>query len=174
MSQTELVISRAGFPPFSARGVIQTLEPLLCGEMRRTIDGRLVYTGLEGHKKYRSMVRCEDKTALSLGNIWRGSEVGVACLSTLIQEISGDKEACIPLLRPAVPGSVIVYDEQQNVYGSVLETGNESARLTGEGPMPQKLYLAYRPFLMMRLIKFKVLTDEWGGKVGWQMDLEEV
>jgi hypothetical protein len=32
----------------------------------------------------------------------------------------------------------------------------------------------YRPQLIMRVISYSIQTDEYGGAVGWQLDLEEV
>lgn len=32
----------------------------------------------------------------------------------------------------------------------------------------------YRPVLTMMVVDFKIETDEWGAKVGWQAELEEV
>lgn len=174
MSQTDLVISRAGFPPFSARGVTQTLEPLLCGEMRRTIDGRLVYTGLSNHQKYKSLILCEDKAALAMGSLWRGAEVKVSCIASLTQECQGQKGDTVVLMRPAVLGSIRLYDESHQRYEVRLEENGTVVTFTGSGDYPDKLYLTYRPLLKMRILTFKILTDEWGGKGGWRMTLEEI
>lgn len=174
MSQTDLVISRIGFPPFSARGVTQTLEPLLCGEARRTIDGRLVYTGLPSHEKYKSLVLCEDKAVLAMGSLWRGAEVEVSCVAFLTQECRGRKGDTLALARPAVVGSVRLYDEARQRYEARLEESGTTVTLTGEGTYPNTFYLSYRPLLKMRILTFKFLADEWGGKEGWRMTLEEI
>jgi hypothetical protein len=68
---------------------------------------------------------------------------------------------------------VIVMDEnrQEKEIESVTE---RIVRIRDRQQEPDKWYVFYRPSLAMRVISYKLLTDEWGFSGGWQLDLEEV
>lgn len=107
--ESELILSRGGFPPLSARGCVQHLMPVETGALRRTINGGLVYTGKTGTHKYRSLISCEDKASLALEGLWRGSEVRVGCIQRLWQKVAG-REAFLE--RDPVIGSIFVTTAQ--------------------------------------------------------------
>ena len=174
MYESELILDRVGFPPFSARHCHQTLVPLMTGDLRRTVNGQLVYTGREEHHKFQSTIQCQDRSCPSLEGIWRGSLVRVGCIQRLSQEIKSphDMEK-ITLNRDPVENSVIAMDECQQQKEIQSVTGR-TVILVDRQEQSNTLYIFYRPYLQMRVTGYKLVTDEWGFSGGWQLDLEEV
>jgi hypothetical protein len=75
-------IDEVGVPPYSARGVTQTLEPI-SAQMRRTINGDLVDLGATQFRKYRSTVTCTDMDSPAIDGIWPGMTINVSCIPEL-------------------------------------------------------------------------------------------
>lgn len=171
MFETELILERVGFPPFSARNCQQTLTPLSTGDFRRTVNGQLVYTGHSGHHKYYSTIQCQDQTIPSFDHIWRGSIISVGCIQRLSQDAKVNQK--IFLERDPVPHSVYVIDENREEF-EIESVVNREVTLKEKVEEGQKRYIFYCPSLQMRLINFKLLTDEWGKTNGWQLELEEI
>ncbi|WP_010297185.1 hypothetical protein [Candidatus Odyssella thessalonicensis] len=163
--ETELVISRSGFPPLSARGCMQELIPLAMGQFRRTVNGDLVFLGTNG-KKYKTTISCEDKAVVATDGLEVGMVVDVNCIQRLWQRCTGGKAI---LERSPAPGSIHVIDEHHNALPIICFDGQE---LTLASDQP--CFVSYRPILTMRIIRYILKTDEWGIKTGWQMELEEV
>ena len=159
--ETELVIEGVGFPPLSARACVQTLSPLEAGRFERTINGELIYTGNLKHQKYQSTITCQHKTSLALEGLWRGSIVQVECLQRLWQQANQGR--VIPE-RSMVPGSVLC------LGGYIRNVETKEILVKGEG----EIFVSYRPKLTMIVVKFSLLTDEWGLVCGWNLHLEEV
>ena len=171
--QTQLIINRGGFPPFSARGCRQVLQPRLTGELRRTINGELHYTGQKHHHKYISTITCHDKTVPALEGLWRGELVKVACIQHLWQEVDvqNNNKITVKLERHAVQESVNVIDE----VGREIAFNHQqpdSVEINNQEKC-NKVYVCYRPYLQMYITKFHVHTDEWDQKCEWRLDLEE-
>ena len=169
--ETVLTLGGAQLPPFSARGCTQTLTPLPMGELRRTVNGNLIHIGAEKHFKYKSVITCQDKAGPCLDGLWRGQEVEVGCLSRLHQEMKQEGEhTCATLLRPPVEGSVIVQGARGTMIRSEVSGRDVRAPLTQD----ETLFVSYAPRLHMRVTSFEIKTDEWGTRVGWLLDLEEI
>ena len=166
--ESELILSRGGFPPLSARGCAQSLMPLESGALRRTINGRLVYTGAPTAHKYRSVISCEDKASLALDGIWRGSEVRVGCIQRLWQKVEGRE---IMLGRDPVENSIFVVSERQEEREIQDVTGRKV--ILAASPFGQ-MFVSYRPWLDMRVTTFSLYTNEWGLKAGWRLEMEEI
>lgn len=155
-------------PPLTARNCQQSLTPIPNGKLRRTVNGVLVHTGNKGHEKYASTISCKDAQAPAFDGVWQGQTFEVGCLQRLSQPFTGGEQ--VELLRPAVGGSVVVFDgegkahEPQNINGNVVT-------LPG-GVMGG--FVSYCPSLVMHVVEFKLETDEWGMTVGWTLKLEEV
>lgn len=98
---TELVITPIGVPPFSARNLTQTLEPIQqAANFRRTVNGTLVNLAPTQFAKYRSVISGADHDTGAFQLVFPGMIVTVEC----IQEI-GVKNGNVADQRPAVPGS---------------------------------------------------------------------
>ncbi len=163
--ETELVISRSGFPPLSARGCMQELVPLALGQFRRTVNGDLVFLGTQG-KKYKSTISCEDKTIIATDNLDIGGIVDVSCIQRLWQRCERNR---VTLDRLPAEGSVYVIDRQHSPL-SIISIDGRDIFIDSDQPC----FVSYRPLLTMRIVRYVLKTDEWGIKTGWQMDLEEV
>ncbi len=99
--ETELVISAMGVPPYSARGLTQSLEPIQASaSMRRTINGTLRDISQPQFQKYKSTISCNDQDAPALEGYWPGMQVVVDCVA----ELSYLTHSAAPD-RPVVAGS---------------------------------------------------------------------
>lgn len=145
---TQLALSGAGVPPYSARGVIQTLTPIPQAlQMRRTVNATLVSVAAERFLKYASTISCSDQQPPALDGAWPGTVLVVDCVAELCQ-IDGGTETGTEedLWREPVPGSIR------------YESG----------------FVFYRPRLVMSVIGFSMDRDEYGHITNWQLMLEEV
>ncbi len=99
--ETLLVITPTGVPPFSARGLTQTLEPIEAADQsRRTVNGDLVDVSDVAFRKFRSIISCVDQDVPALNGIWPGAAVTVECVAELAYLTSGG-----PADRTVVAGS---------------------------------------------------------------------
>lgn len=169
---TDLVLIPKGkggssLPLLSCRNCTQTLTPIENGQLRRTVNGRLVHTGMTGHTKYMSLITGEDLAPPALENIWRGTLFQVSCLSYLTQPTL--QATTIELSRNPVPGSIGVIDTNGKLHSPLKIQGRKVT-------LPKTVsaeYISYRPQLDMYAANFKITTNEWGLKVGWELCLEE-
>jgi hypothetical protein len=167
--ESELIMSRGGFPPLSARGCVQHLMPVEAGILRRTINGKLLYIGKPLTHKYRSVISCEDKAALALEGFWRGSELRVGCIQRLWQKVMGQQ--IITLERDPVEGSVFAVTSKQQKR-EIQEIRGRNI-VFAEAALEES-FVSYRPWLDMRVVSFSLMTNEWGLKAGWRLELEEI
>lgn len=86
-------------PPYSARGLTQTLELIETAPPRRTINGALDGETPEAFRKYRSTVTCTDFRTPALDGAYRGQAVTVDCTAELAYPAGGTAG------RPMVPDS---------------------------------------------------------------------
>ncbi len=93
-------IAEIGIPPYSHRGISETLEPL-AGQMFRDINGTLHDAGADQFRKYKLTVTCTDMDSPALDGVWPGRAMTVDCVSELCYRDGTDAEAG----RTAVPGS---------------------------------------------------------------------
>ena len=97
--------------------------------------------------------------------------MGVGCIQRLSQEMRGSEK--VILERDPVDRSVYIINEQREEFEIKSVSGRE-VTLKDKIQKGQKRYVFYCPYLQMKLINFKLLTDEWGKANGWQLELEEV
>lgn len=172
--ETELTIEGGGFPPFSARACHQVLTPIRNGEYRRTLDGKLTFLGDDSYQKYRTKIKGQDKTMPSLDKWWQGQVVQVGCIQRLCQEyLSDGMGKTIKLMRPPIEGSIIIFDDAQEIYPLDKIKENE-VTLKKILPIGKRVFISYRPSLTMMMTHHSVQTDEWGHQVGWVIEFEEV
>ncbi len=163
--ETELILSRGGLPPLSARGCVQELSPISLGQFHRTLNGELIFLGVKG-KKYRSVIHCEDQTVLASGDLIPGMEVDVSCIQRLWQKCS-DGQALLE--RDPVAGSILVTDiNRQSI--PILEQKERHISLLSTN----ECFISYRPILNMRVISYALTTHEWLKKSTWRLELEEI
>lgn len=164
--ETELKIEVLGqgnvIPPFSARGCVQTLAPIVRGELHRTVNGDLVRVGGENLTKYHSRITCKEKQSLALGGVVVGARVRLSSIQRLVEPVSAE---AFHLKYSAVPGSLYFIPDSGNpipMEGTQLPPGH------GAG------FVSYRPILEMMITHYTLETDEWGMTVGWKIELEEI
>lgn len=96
-----------GVPPYSARGVEQTLELIdQASNVRRAINGTLMNFSYAPFQKYKSTISCDDMDPPAVDGIWPGQLVTVECVVEL---------------------ATAAYDTnfaRDSVEGSVRESGN--------------------------------------------------
>lgn len=164
--ETLLKIKGVGFPTFSARGCQQDLALIHDPQLfRRTINGELLFLGDDGDDKYTSSLTCQDKDIPAISHLPRGAVVEVQCIQYLTQPLEQGKAQCI---RPWVEGSLTCYNSK----------GKKAEFKVGKNCLVQSSlqegFVRFRPLLKMRILNFRFKIDEWGAKVGWQLELEEV
>lgn len=141
--ETILNITPIGLPPYSVRGVTETLSPIVAN-LERTANGGFVDLTPPQFRKYKVVLTCEDMDSPALDGIWPGAQLVIDCLTELPFLTGGSPEA-VPQ-RTAVSGS---------------------ERTEGD-------FTFYRPQLTVRVTQpWQIVTDEYGARVGWQMECEE-
>ena len=89
-------------PPYSARGLKQTLAPIdQAANLRRTVNGDLKDIGFSGFKKYKSTISGTDMRPPNFDGRWPGLTVTVDCIA----ELSYTPDEGDTRQRTAVPGS---------------------------------------------------------------------
>lgn len=103
-SYTVLRLQGVGVPPYSARGLKQTLEVIeQATQMRRTVNGSLKDISFAGFRKYKSTISGSDQKPPNFNGRWPGLQVRVDCIA----ELSYAQDEETPE-RPVVPGSEVV------------------------------------------------------------------
>lgn len=81
---TLLVMVGVDVPPYSARGVTQTLTPIAqASQNRRTVNGSLKDISFPGFRKYKSTISCNDQRPPNFDGKWPGLTVVVDCVAEL-------------------------------------------------------------------------------------------
>jgi hypothetical protein len=129
---TLLVLSGFGVPPYSARGLTQTLDPIAgAAVLRRTVNGDLVDRSAPQFRKYQSSISCADQQAPALEGIWPGQAVTVDCVAELayltmtdapsrpVVEDSSREEGDFTFYRPRLTMRVVGFSQSRDEYGAV-------------------------------------------------------
>lgn len=143
---TLLTLAGVGVPPYAARGLHQTLQPIgQITNLRRTVNGVLQDVSDPLFKKFQSVVSGDDMDPPV--NIWPGTELTVGCVVEIA--VAGTLEEATDVSEfPRTP-----------VAGSVRHADG---------------FTFFRPSLTMRVTGLNVDRDEWGASVKWALSLEEV
>lgn len=142
---TLLIIEGVGIPPFSARGITQTLEPIQqAAKFARTVNGGMVNLAAPQFKKYKSVISGSDHDTGAFNGIFPGQVVTVDC----IEELG---------------------------YLTSNGPGDNDRPTTQEGPRVSGDFTFYRPRLTMMVTAGPTASwDEWAGVTTWSIELEEV
>lgn len=144
-----------GVPPYSARGLTQTLQHIEAATVqRRTINGDLRDLADTVFRKYASTISGADVAPPAVDGVWPGKILTVDCIPRLSQLLDSSTTTEVPtttevetqLGRPFVPGSVAIADG----------------------------FVTYRPRLSMMVTTWTMSEDEWAAGVTWSLGLEEV
>ena len=86
---TNLVLTGVGVPPYSARGLTQTLQPISSAAYyERTVDGSLVDLSATQFQKYASTISGTDQQPPAFDGLWPGQTITVDCIAELAYETS--------------------------------------------------------------------------------------
>lgn len=84
---TNLVLSGQGVPPYSARGLRQSLDPIDqvkgSANLRRTVNGTLIDLTPPQMRKYKSTISGNDQQAPAFDSLWPGAILTVDTVVTL-------------------------------------------------------------------------------------------
>jgi hypothetical protein len=101
---TNLRIRGVGVPPYSARGVSQTLEPIdQAANLMRDANGGLDDISFDGFKKYKTTVTGSDQRPPNFNGKWPGLLIEMDCISELVYATDSESPD-----RPVVPGSEVI------------------------------------------------------------------
>jgi hypothetical protein len=116
MPETLLVLTGVGVPPYSGRGIKETLTPIDATRVtRRNVNGSLRDVSPAQMRKYRLALSCADQNPPALGGLWPGDVIlTVETISELAYLTGGTPE------RTAVSGSERT-DGAFTFYRPVLE-----------------------------------------------------
>ncbi|MDR0406972.1 MAG: hypothetical protein LBH38_02725 [Holosporales bacterium] len=169
MQDTELILSIAGFPPYSGRGCSQQLMPVSNTVFRRTVNGALACVSLESQPKYRSIIRGKDVSSPAFDTLWVGTQVTVGCIHRLWQRLKKGENKT-NLARQPMENSVCVV----NRTGQPVSFDVDGTRVNLRTAALEETFIGFRPWLIMSVLNFGFETDEWGTASSWQLSLEEV
>lgn len=94
--ETLLVISGDGMPPFSVRGVTQTLEPIeAAANLRRTVNGGLVDLSPSQFKKYKTTIEGTDTDSPAFDGIEVGDTLTIDCVAELCFKTGGSAQRTV-------------------------------------------------------------------------------
>ena len=132
--ETLLVISGPGVPPYSARGLTQTLDPISAASViRRTVNGALIDLSPPQMRKYKSTISCTDMNAPALDGIWPGMVLTIDCVPELGYPTAGgtpQRDAVAgsertagawTYYRPRLDMVVMNYSASTNEYGAAVD-----------------------------------------------------
>lgn len=148
---TILRLTGLGIPPYSARGLRQTLEPVSESvALRRTVNGALHDLSDTVLQKFQSTISGGDQQPPAVEACWPGRLLTVDCIVEFAIEGTVEEPTEEPtealFARPYVPGSIRHADG----------------------------FTFYRPRLQMRVARWSNDTGEYEAEVGWSLSLEEV
>jgi hypothetical protein len=130
---TVLTLAGIDVPPYSARGLTQTLEPIEASvQLRRTVNGALVDLSDALFRKYRSTIACQDQEPPAVDGVWPGQIVSVECVaelcfvtvggspSRLAVEDSDRIDGAFTFYRPILTMRVTGFSVTRDEYGAAV------------------------------------------------------
>jgi hypothetical protein len=77
---TLLVITGPGIAPYSARGLVQSYDPISASQhIEESVNGNLVVLSPKQFRKYRTKITCTDHNTPALSGVWPGDVVDMEC-----------------------------------------------------------------------------------------------
>jgi hypothetical protein len=87
---TTLAITGVGVPPYSARGLHQTVQPIAgAAQLKRTVNAELIDVSDVLFRKYASQISGSDQDPPAIDGIWPGLQVVVDCVFELSYAVGG-------------------------------------------------------------------------------------
>lgn len=130
-NETVLVLSGVGVPPYSARGLTQTLVPIDQSiNLARTINGELLDISASQFRKYRSTISGNDQDPPAVDGIWPGMQVTVDCIAELSYPEGGTAQRTIVssrtadgfvFYRPRLIMRITSFNVQRDEWGAAVD-----------------------------------------------------
>lgn len=131
---TLLRISGIDVPPWSARGLTQTLAPIdAAANNWRTINGALLDVSAPQFRKYKSTITCNDQNPPAFSGLWPGRTLTIDCVSELsyktgaagqperpVVEGSTRVEGLFTIYRPRLEMKCMSFSKDQDEYGAAV------------------------------------------------------
>jgi hypothetical protein len=169
MNESNLILDAIGLPPESARNCIQELYLVPNGEFKKSINGNILFLESTERRKYKSTISCKDVNSPIVDGLWIGSQINVGCIQNLWHVLDPGKTK-VRLARPPVAGSVCVIND----VGEPIPFEFEDNEVILKRTYNEKIFVCFRPWLVMKIINFSTITNEWEMKGGWKLELEEI
>lgn len=127
---TLLVLSGIGVPPYSARGLSQTLTPIAASQqLRRTVNGALQDLSAPQFRKYSSKISCTDQQPPAFEGVFPGATVIVDCVAELAyptmtdepdrEVVASREESGFTYYRPRLTMLVTDFEISRDEYGAI-------------------------------------------------------
>lgn len=129
--KTVLRLHGMGVPPYSARGLTQSLTPIQgAGQVLRTINGTLVDFSGTQFRKFQSRITGGDQLPPAVNAVWPGQLLTVECITELAYETStggADRTAVTgssrtegdyTYYRPQLEMRVMAFEVTRDEYGA--------------------------------------------------------
>lgn len=128
---TLLAITGLDLPPYSARGLQQSLDPIeAAANLRRTINGNLKDFGFAQFQKYKSTIQGTDQQPPAYDGVWPGKSVTVDCIPELSYLTAGGSparpvvatrtEGDFTFYRPRLTMRVAAFTHNKNEWGATV------------------------------------------------------
>jgi len=178
MTDTLLVISGCGIPPWSCRGARQNLTPDVDAQMERDVNGSLKDIPLPASfQKLRTSISCEDVAAPAFGDLVYGQQIVISCIQERgipITLAAGVGSATLPRDAVAGTGRAVAATGAQ-ASATLSGTGNRTAAVDfGDGSLSGQAWIYYRPILTCRVENWTCDFDEWAATYNWSLDAREI
>lgn len=130
MALTVLELWGNGVPPYSARGLHQTLEPIdAASNAQRTINGELIDLSFSQFRKYKSTITGSDQQPPAVDGRWPGTIIVVDCVTELaVPEYSMPDRDIVPgslrsesgflFYRPRLTMMILGFSVDRDEYGA--------------------------------------------------------
>ena len=127
---TLLRLQGMGVPPYSARGLTQTLEPIdQAASYGRTANGVLVDLSFSGFRKFKSNISGTDQKPPAVNGRWPGQIITVDCITELSMPVGGipdrtvvpdslHTEGAFSTYRPRLTMMVLLFSISHDEYGA--------------------------------------------------------
>jgi hypothetical protein len=122
-----------GVPPYSARGLTQTLAHIdQASSSGRDVNGNLIDLSFSGFRKYKSTISGTDQLPPNVNGVWPGQQVVVDCIAELsMDEGSTPDRTVVPdslategahsTFRPRLTMLVMSFNLSQDEYGRQID-----------------------------------------------------
>lgn len=147
----------------------ESLKPIDAGELRRTVNGRLINLTATEFRKYALSISSDDIRPPALGHLWRGSEIIIAPVSEL-GDLIAPGGSSRTLARDPLPGSIRCLTKS---FADVPFTV-AGRTLSLSAPAAETVRIYFRPVLEMMVVGWSADEDEPGARSSWSIEMEEI